>query len=48
LSYSQIALYLGAFLLMCGSLYYFYARRFHNDVKGVLQPFAVLAVPFAA
>ncbi len=47
LSYSQIALYLGAFLLMCGSLYYFYARRFELDVKGVLQPFAVLAVPFA-
>ena len=47
LSYSQIALYLGAFLLMCGSLYYFYARRFYNDVTGVLQPFAVLAVPFA-
>ena len=45
--YSQIALYLGAFLLMCGSLYYFYARRFELDVKGVLQPFAVLAVPFA-
>ncbi len=32
---------------MCGSLYYFYARRFELDVKGVLQPFAVLAVPFA-
>ena len=47
LSYSQIILYLGAFLLMCGSLYYFYARRFHLDVKGVLQPFVVLAVPFA-
>jgi serine/threonine protein kinase len=47
LSYSQIALYLGAFLLMCGSLYYFGARRFHLNLKGVLQPFAVLAVPFA-
>ncbi len=47
LSYSQIALYLGAFLLMCGSLYYFAARRFYLDVRGVLQPFAVLAAPFA-
>ena len=47
LSYSQIALYLGAFLLMCGSLYYFYARRIELAVTGVLQPFAVLAVPFA-
>jgi len=47
LSYSQITLYLGAFLLMCGSLFYFYARRFHLDVQGVLQPFVVLAVPFA-
>ena len=47
LSYSQIALYLGAFLLMCGSLFYFGARRIYKDVKGVLQPFAVLALPFA-
>ncbi len=47
LSHSQIALYLGAFLLMCGSLYYFGARRVFLDVKGLLQPFGVLAVPFA-
>jgi serine/threonine protein kinase len=47
LSYSQIALYLGAFLLICGSLYYFAARRFYLDVKGVLQPFVVLVAPFA-
>jgi serine/threonine protein kinase len=47
LSYSQIALYLGAFLLMCGSLYYFGARRMYLDVKGILQPLVVLAVPFA-
>jgi serine/threonine protein kinase len=46
LSYSQIALYLGAFLLMCGSLYYFGARRFYLDVKGIAQPLAVLALPF--
>jgi serine/threonine protein kinase len=45
LSYSQIALYLGAFLLMCGSLFYFGARRFYLDVKGVTEPFLVLAVP---
>ena len=47
LSYSQIALYLGAFLLMCGSLYYFGARRIYLDVKGLVQPFMVLAAPFA-
>jgi serine/threonine protein kinase len=47
LSYSQIALYLGAFLLMCGSLYYFGARRIYLDVKGLMQPFLVLAAPFA-
>jgi serine/threonine protein kinase len=47
LSYSQIALYLGAFLLMCGSLFYFGARRFYLDVKGLAQPFVVLALPFA-
>ena len=47
LSYSQIALYLGAFLLMCGSLYYFAARRIYLDVKGIVQPFLVLAAPFA-
>ena len=47
LSYSQIALYLGAFLLMCGSLFYFGARRFYLDVKGLAQPLAVLAMPFA-
>jgi serine/threonine protein kinase len=47
LSYSQIALYLGAFLLMCGSLYYFAARRIYLKVQGVLEPLVVLAVPFA-
>jgi len=47
LSYSQIALYLGAFLLMCGSLFYFWARRIELDVKGIVEPFIVLAMPFA-
>jgi serine/threonine-protein kinase len=46
LSYTQIALYLGAFLLMCGSLFYFVAARWYEKVDGVLRPFGVLALPF--
>jgi serine/threonine protein kinase len=47
LSYSQVALYFGAFLLLAGSLFYFYADRFFpGAVKGVIRPFFVLAVPF--
>ena len=46
LSYSQIALYLGAFTLMCGSLFYFGADRFYDAVKGVKEPFVVLGLPF--
>ena len=46
LSYSQIALYLGAFLLVAGSLFYFGAHRFHDAVRGVVRPFFALAVPF--
>ncbi len=46
LSYSQIVLYLGAFLLVAGSLFYFGADRFYSAVKGVTRPFIVLAVPF--
>jgi hypothetical protein len=46
LSYSQIALYLGAFLLMCGSLFYFGAHRLFEAVDGVARPFVVLGVPF--
>jgi hypothetical protein len=46
LSYTQIALYLGAFLLLCGSLFYFVAARWYEHVDGVLRPFVVLAVPF--
>ena len=46
LSYTQIALYLGAFLLVCGSLFYFVAARWYEHVDGVLRPFAVLGIPF--
>ncbi len=46
LSYSQIALYLGALFVIGGSLFYFGAHRFYDAVRGVLQPFAVLAIPF--
>ncbi len=47
LSYTQIALYLGAFLLVCGSLFYFVAARWFGRVDGVAWPFVVLALPFA-
>jgi serine/threonine protein kinase len=46
LSYSQIALYLGAFVLMCGSLFYFYARQLNEDLTGVKEPLIVLGLPF--
>jgi hypothetical protein len=46
LSYPQIALYLGAFLLVCGSLFYFAADRWYGAVQGVARPFAVLGLPF--
>jgi serine/threonine protein kinase len=46
LSYSQIALYFGAFLLVLGSGFYFAAHRFYESVTGIARPFAVLAVPF--
>ena len=47
LSYTQIALYLGAFLLVCGSVFYFVAARWFGNVDGVARPFLVLALPFA-
>ena len=47
LSHTQIALYLGAFLLVCGSLFYFVASRWYDAVHGILAPVAVLGVPFA-
>ena len=46
LSYSQIALYLGAFFLIAGSLFYFTAHRFYEAVEGLARPFVVLALPF--
>jgi hypothetical protein len=46
LSYTQIALYLGAFLVLFGSLFYFVAARWHEAVDGIMRPFAVLGLPF--
>jgi serine/threonine protein kinase len=46
LSYPQISLYLGAFLLLCGSLFYFAAARWYDAVAGLARPFAVLGLPF--
>ena len=46
LSYAQIALYLGAFLLIAGSLFYFAADRWYGVIQGVARPFAVLGLPF--
>ena len=47
LSYPKIALYLGAFLLIIGSVFYFVAARWYEQVEGVLRPLVVLALPFA-
>jgi hypothetical protein len=46
LSYTQISLYLGAFLLVCGSLFYFVANRWYHAVEGIARPLAVLGLPF--
>jgi serine/threonine-protein kinase len=46
LTFAQIALYLGAFLLVAGSLFYFVAARWYENVHGVARPFLVLALPF--
>jgi predicted Ser/Thr protein kinase len=46
LSFSQIALYLGAFFLLAGSLYYFAVDRYYRHVEGLLAPFLVLGLPF--
>ncbi len=46
LTYAQIALYLGAFLLIAGSLFYFVAARWYENVHGVVGPFMALALPF--
>jgi hypothetical protein len=47
LSYTQISLYLGAFLLICGSLFFFVADRWYHAVHGLARPIAVLGLPFA-
>src|SRR5205085_4972635 len=46
LTYPQIALYLGAFLLVCGSLFYFVADRWYGAVEEVARPFVILGLPF--
>jgi len=43
---SQIALYLGAFLLLAGGLFYFAAHRLYGGTDGRLEPFLVLGLPF--
>ena len=45
LSFSQIALYLGAFLLICGSLFYVIAY-FLEAFEGLTRPMLVLGLPF--
>ena len=46
LSFSQISLYLGAFLLICGSLLYF-AAYFLKPLEGLWRAALVLGLPFA-
>jgi len=43
---SQIALYLGAFLLLAGGLFYFAAHRLYGGTEGKFEPFLVLGLPF--
>jgi serine/threonine protein kinase len=43
---SQIALYLGAFFLFAGSLFYFVAHRVYDAASGTVWPFIVLGAPF--
>jgi len=43
---SQIALYLGAFLLLAGGLFYFAAHRLYGGTEGRVEPFLVLGLPF--
>jgi hypothetical protein len=47
LSFSQIALYLGAFLLACGGILYFAAYE-RGGVSGLVHPFTFLALPVFA
>ncbi|MBW2278270.1 MAG: serine/threonine protein kinase, partial [Deltaproteobacteria bacterium] len=46
LSYSQVSLYLGVLVLLCGGLLYFAAHRFFDAVEGVAGPLLYLGVPF--
>jgi hypothetical protein len=46
LSYSQIALYLGAFLLFAGSLFYFAVHQVYETAQGFVRPLVVLGLPF--
>jgi serine/threonine protein kinase len=46
LSWSQISLYLGAFLLAAGALLYFIVHRVFEAASGWLGPVVVLGVPF--
>lgn len=43
---SQISLYLGAFLLLAGSLFYFVAHQIYEAASGTLEPFLTLGLPF--
>lgn len=46
LSFSQITLYLGVLVLLCGGLLYFAAHRFFDAVDGVGGPLLYLGLPF--
>jgi len=46
LSYSQITLYFGVLVLLCGGLLYFAAHRFFDAVDGVGGPLLYLGLPF--
>lgn len=48
LSSAQISLYLGAFLLLCGGLFYFTAHRLFEGIHGLWSPLLGLGVPFLA
>jgi len=43
---SQIALYLGAFFLFAGALFYFVAHRVYGAVDGMTGPILILGLPF--
>jgi hypothetical protein len=44
---SQIWLYLGAFFLFAGALFYFVAHRVYGAVDGLTGPILILGLPFA-